>query len=423
MRVEEMMEKFNKRVKSMEQKGEINSRYYQTKTQAAYFQKVVAAKDEGKTRAWVSLFVPTELFWAMDIVPFVVEQFVIQVLASGTGYQFLDAGEAYGFPKEACSPHVATIGAALSGILPPPDVMVCSGQSPCDSAAVMFENLSYVMKTPVHYATVPYYQGEEAIQEFKAELKQLIAFLEETTGNKMDYDRLRQSLENYRAAQDYFIRFHKLRSLTPSPVSNRTAFASFGVGLTCSGMPETIDFYRAQYEEAKALADLGQGAAAEERHRILFHGPPPFWYMRLVDWIEKEYGAVITADVFNHFPMNNLGDTSDPLDALARRALTCFGGALMHTAPIRATVNWAVAAAKHYGVNGAIATTHFGCKQGCSRTRPIADGLRNELGIPVLILDIDVGNPAIVSVAQMELKLDQYFRVLEQQREAWATTS
>jgi benzoyl-CoA reductase/2-hydroxyglutaryl-CoA dehydratase subunit BcrC/BadD/HgdB len=69
-----------------------------------------------------------------------------------------------------------------------------------------------------------------------------------------------------------------------------------------------------------------------------------------------------------------------------------------------------------YKVEGAVYWAHIGCKQGCALIRIIRDALREEAGIPTLVLDIDVVDPSFVSEEELKDKLEGFFERLEEER-------
>lgn len=66
-------------------------------------------------------------------------------------------------------------------------------------------------------------------------------------------------------------------------------------------------------------------------------------------------------------------------------------------------------------VNTSIFMTHFGCIVNCGYVRQVVDDLREQLGVPTAVIDIDAMNPLVFSWAQIKNNLDEYFAMLEQQ--------
>lgn len=413
--LEVVAKSFDERIEKARSKPGMESKVLFYEIMRDYFNSVAHAKEEGKQVAWIGLLFPIEILLAMDVVPFVLDQYSIQLLASGRGFEYFDLGEGYGFDKESCSPHLAIIGAATIGLFPEPDMIVCAGPQPCDSQSTMFDVLSDMYRVPTYWCNLPYRYDDESVLHFKRELEGMVAFLEEQTGRKMDYDKLRWLLGNGRETQDSFIKLQELRNHIPSPIGCRDAFSFFGPRMAREGFPKTAQFIKAQYEEIKSRVDRGVGAIPNERHRLVINGAYPFWHMQLFDWMEKEFGAVVAVDLSNSYPLEPVGDSSDPLLCLARKTLASNVAVKTTVMPYTWVAQQIGKKAKELRCDCGIMFAHFGCKHGCGRQRVVVEEVRKQTGIPMLVLDIDAGNPMVVSANTMRSKVREYFAMLDAQ--------
>ena len=411
-----MIERFQKRLEWQEAHGRPHSKLIYTQCMMDYYTRVKEAQEQGKPLAITSILFYPEILLSMGVVTFAAEQYAIQLIASGLGLDYIDKGEAYGFPKEGCSPQKATIGLALEGILPKPDFIVATAQSPCDSSAVMIENLVHIYQSPIYFLNLPYRYDDAGMRALKAELEDLITFVEGQTGLKYDPEKLREFLNNSKEAHDYYLKAHALRARVPTPLGGRDSFSSFGIRMFSEGMPETVEFMKAYYEETLEKAEQGEGAVPNERFRVLVNGAYPFWDMPIFDWMEKEFGAVLVSDLHTRFLSTPVDTSGDPLEALARKALISNMGARAFCAPYTERSIELAERAKEYGCNASIYFANFGCKQGCGLIRVVSDAVREYLGVPTVIVEDDAGDPRIVSDAQMKATLAEYFKMLAAQR-------
>ena len=417
MRIEEMVRFFDKRLQYIQTHPERKSRELHTQIMRAYYQRVADSFRGEVPLAWISIILPPELFLSMDLIHFVAENYTIQMLAMGKGQQYFDIGAQYGFPTEACSPHLATIGIAKAGILPAPKVMIGIAAPPCDSMTTMFENLSHIYKCPTFWLDWPYRDeadiGEEAIQHFKRELEEMVEFVEEHSGARLNHKRLQEFLEISKITQDYYLKIHELRKNIPSPLNTREAYATFGIRITSEGKPETIEYYESLYQEAMDKVERGIGAVDGERHRMISCGGYPFWYLKLFDWLEEEYKAVMVVDIHNFIQLERIGDTSDPLECLARKMVKSWVAAKSLMRPYGYTADELAQRALEYKADSFLYFAHFGCKQGCGRFRVVLDTVKEKTGIPAVIVDMDIANPTIVTAPQIQARVKQYFQMLE----------
>lgn len=415
MRLEEMVSRFDERLKYAQSHDfPLSTRLY-IQIMRDYYQRVVNAYENGQPVAWISPFHPPDLLYAMNVVPFSFEQYTIQMMASGNGFEYFERGEAYGYSKEACSLHLATIGLASSGLFKAPDVILSANG--CDSVALMNEVLLDMLSRPAHFLGFPYTYQPEAISYLKRELEGLVAFVEAHTNKRLDEALFYQLLKRGQRITDYALKISALRKKVPSPFGTRESFGSFVIRTTNEGLPITEEYFKALYEEGLQRAKKGQGALKEERHRIVAMGTYPLWHMKLFDWLEKEHGAVIVVSLINAFSPPSEGEIKDPMQFMAEKLLyTSALGTPFFAQPFETTLENFLRSAEQAEVDGAIFFANFGCKLGCGVNRLFADALRERLGISTLILDLDSVNPTVVSAEQMKNKLNQYFSLLEERK-------
>lgn len=149
---------------------------------------------------------------------------------------------------------------AKAGVLPPPDFMLVA-TIPCDAAIVGFEALAHIYKCPIFRLDFPYMGGELAIKRLTRELKDLVSFLEDNTGKKSDYDRLKETLAHSKRSIDYFCRINELRMARPGPLGVREFYTCFIARIYTAGLPDSIRFFQAKYEEIKARVEKSGGVS------------------------------------------------------------------------------------------------------------------------------------------------------------------
>jgi benzoyl-CoA reductase/2-hydroxyglutaryl-CoA dehydratase subunit BcrC/BadD/HgdB len=414
--VSNLVNLFEKRIEYRKAKEPRKSKLYYDELMANYYKKLRDVKDSGWHLAWVSYAIPSELFYSMDILPFVPEQFAVTVLGQsmgqGEGFEYFDIGVGTGYSRVSCSSHILSLGMAKADVLPPPDLMVV-GTIPCDAALVGFEALDHIYKCPIFRVDFPYLGGDLAIQRLVKELEELVSFLEENTGKKLDYDRLKDTLKHSQRSIDYFCRINELRMARPGPLGVREFYTCFIARIYTDGLPDSIRFFQAKYEEVKEMVEKGKGVIPEEKHRLIWWGPAPFHSIQLFDWMAEEYQAVVVADPFNLVKRRRLPDPSDPLACLAKKMLdfpiwkisSFYDG-------YRDEILREIQRVKdETGLDGAIFFAPFGCRQTSALQRIVRDDLLS-LGLPTLTLDGDVTDPRISSFEQMKIPLREFLKIL-----------
>jgi benzoyl-CoA reductase/2-hydroxyglutaryl-CoA dehydratase subunit BcrC/BadD/HgdB len=377
---------------------------------AESFRRVQRARDEGKHLIAHTIFVPTEFLFAMDIVPFYLEG-MCEIIARVHGLEeSFSAAKSKGFASEICSGHRLVDAMAIRRWLPRPDAFVWSNQV-CDLTTKTGDFLAELYGRPGFYLDRPYRDTPEARRYFVRELEELIRFLEDLTGRKMDYDRLRENMEHTRRSVEVFREICELRKAVPSPMHNQHMIEMILAELLLSGSPELVTFFETIRDEVKEAVQQGRGAVVEERYRLLTFFFYPAYLWKLLGAMESQYGAAIVAEPHLSPWADADIDPDEPLESLTRKAFS-----LLDTGPLQPFVDRAVRLAEEYKADGAIYWAHIGCRQTCSTTRIMKDTLMEKAGIPTLVIDCDLADPTYASGDQMKDKLEEFFEMLDERR-------
>ena len=381
---------------------------------ADYFERAAqAAEQRDNPFAILHMYTPSELFYAMDIVPLHTEfhaLFAIPMI--GVQAQF-DATAGYGTPVEACSAQRAMIGMAKNGLIPQPDFIV-SSSAVCDAEIKSFEVLAKHFQCPNFVIDQPYWDNQKGIEYYVKELEDLVLFLEDQTGKRLDQNRLRQTVELSRQATKLYKEISQYRKSTPSPMRNLDFFNLCTVYCLMAGTREAVDYFRLVRDEVRAQVE-GKGPAlrAEEKFRVSCVFCVPCFAMDILDWMEQEHGVTIACDLGAFWLVDEEMDPDKPLETLARKAFH-IPLALPIVGPADNWSESAVRMSQEYQVDGTIMFAPITCKQGCACLRMVKDAIQDRLGIPTLVADCDIIDPSVVSPDELKNKLEGFFETLEE---------
>jgi benzoyl-CoA reductase/2-hydroxyglutaryl-CoA dehydratase subunit BcrC/BadD/HgdB len=411
--VEMVIKGFEKRLAHRRANPTVRSEELFYESMISYNQKVVRTKKEGNLLGWVGLLSPTEIFYAMDIVPFAPELHGMLTASQGGVKECFDASAGYGLPIEMCSNHKLSAGMAINQLIPAPDFIISS--QVCDSSLKTFEVLSHYYNVPTYYLDFPYPTSEQGIDYYIDEIQDMIRFLEDVTGRRMDMARLQEVATLSKKTLELCSEISDLRKNIPSPMKSKASFRSFTVQAPLSGTQEAIKYFETLKQELAEDVARGKGAVEQEKHRIAWLCSSPLYAMHIFDWLEQEYKAVVVMDMLlNYFPKSVLPtlDPAKPIEYLARKsyamgATKAFGG------PIEYAAETARDIVNEYKADSAVFYALTGCKQGCSISRFLRDTLQKELGVPTLIIDGDSMDPSVISPEEIMTKLEGYFEALE----------
>lgn len=382
----------------------------------AYFDRVQRAKNEGKYVVAHTPMIPPEIFYAMDIVPLQLEFAATLAAQIVPGIEdCFSAAAAFGLAPEICSAQRLIAGQVIQGWLPRPDSLVWSNQV-CDNAAKAGRLLAELYDCPYFFLDRPYHYSEAGVQYFAHQLEELILFLEDLTGRKMDWDRFAEVMERSRQLQELHQEIRELRKAVPSPWRNLWFIHMMGTEMYYAGTEEAITHLEAIRDAAREKVKRGEGYVPEEKFRILTVFVPPTCAWALMGWMQGKHGAVCVAEPYFSYREGESIDPANPLDSLARKSFYCPICGPMHGPAEEGILRDVVRDAIDYRAEGAVCFASIGCRQTDACVRMLKDALQEEAGIPMLVLDNDTYDPSYVPEDQLKDKLDEFFELLDERR-------
>jgi len=238
----------------------------------------------------------------------------------------------------------------------------------------------------------------------------LVSMLEGITGRKLDLARLQEAMRFSNQAHEYILKLNELRQTVPSPYSSLEMITEYGVLLNLAGTPELVEYLRRKYEWAKAKVARGEGWLSEEKLRLVWIYGAVTFDMAIFNWLEEEYGAVSVSHMNNNFviqPVEDISTLDGILRGLARKVellpmtRECGG-------PWENYLSAAIDLCRDYKADAAIFAGHIACKANWAIAKLVKDRIHDELGIPVLNLQLDLFDPRVLSAEAIKTTLDRF---------------
>lgn len=382
---------------------------------ARYYRNVNEAKAEGKFIGAHTVMCPPELLRAMDIVPLHLESGSSTMAILLRNYaEYFDLASAFGYAPEVCSAHRLLAGTFIKGDFPKPDFMIWSNQV-CDNTAKSGDALTELYGVPGFYLDRPYNSSEKEAQYYIKQLEFLIEFLEEQTGKSMDYERLSEVVALAERVHKLAREIYEMRKASPAaPMRNRASSNLRIIEWLWSGTPEAVHYFEMVRDGVRDQIAKPGDSETRENYRLLSIFAPPSYEMKMLDWMEREFGAKIAIDYGNSWWAEGEMDPHKPVESLARQSFYHPGARQMH-GPGENFVDDTVKLAKDFRVDGALYYAHIGCRQACALIRSVKDRLRDEAGIPTLVLDCDIMDPSLTPEGDLKDKLEGFFEMLSNQ--------
>jgi len=381
---------------------------------ADYFTEVYNAKEKGEPLAWVNFAMFSELFWAMDIVPVCVEIVNGVNAANPETLKYIDLAEEH-IADYVCASNKLHLGMVLSGDLPVPDILIHPSK-PCDSNIAEYAIMSEYFEFPYFCIDMPYFNNERGTKYVLEELRKLVTFLEEVTNRKLDYNKLKKVMEYSNAAHEYILKLSKVREAVPAPHSSLDSLSEYPLVLTLAGTPQLVDFFKNRYEVEKAKVERKEGYLGKDGEKIRMawiYGAPAF-DLGLFFRLEQEYGAIAVANMNNNFvmkPVEDISSTDAILRGLAQKMLLmpmtreCGG-------PWEQYVDASIDLCRRAQADCAIFAGHVACKGNWAIIKLVKDKITEELGIPVMVIELDLFDPRVLSSEALMNQFDDFFKLV-----------
>ncbi|MDP2952420.1 MAG: 2-hydroxyacyl-CoA dehydratase family protein [Chloroflexota bacterium] len=394
------------------------------------------ARERGQTVAYVMVGTQCdELLWALDVVPIWTENYAGLCAAKRVAQPFIVKAEAEGYSNLICGYARTGIGfdamRAEQGGIPPeapdggmaePDLLIgCSHR--CDPRFKWYQALGRYKETPLFNFDIVYPGAGtdlKAIREYyiqyqKEQFAELVAFLEQHTGRKLDKDRLRQIVTRAEEIRRLWWDAYELRRALPCPMPGQDHFNIFVPHHFMIGEEDTLNFYRDLYQELKQRVDQGLGAIANEKYRLLWGGGLPPWHSMIIFIYLESLGAVVVREATYRPPEPmEMNPGEDPLEFMARRSFDRYtwyhqralewGG----DPEAQLLLDWI----KDYRADGIVMHASKSCRATTIGQIHFKNMLQEHAGVPSLFLESDIVDVRDYSEAQTKLQIDAFMETV-----------
>ena len=329
---------------------------------------------------WTTVFVPYEILNSMSVSGMFVEFFGAMLAGTGLSSKYLEIAESKGFSTDGCSYHRTIIGAAMDGLIPEPDVLI-GASIPCNGGVKALKRIGEIFNKEVFILNIPIEITPDAVDYLTDQYKLMITYIENETGRKLDYDKLKKTITYNNQAREYIIEANNLCKNVPCP-ANSNDLKNFIIYILLQGTEEGVEVAKLFRDEFKFRIENGLTGLSEEKCRLMWIQNRIQFKTDILDILEERFGANIVIDEFNHIYWEPM-DESQPLKSLAKRMMT-------HpiVGPVERRLEVITQLAQEYKIDGAINPAHLGCRQTAGARALFKDALQ-KIGIPLIHLDVD----------------------------------
>ncbi|MBI2864618.1 MAG: 2-hydroxyacyl-CoA dehydratase [Chloroflexi bacterium] len=331
--------------------------------------------------------------------------------------EFLDGAGEIGLRTWLCEPFTLFgLGGIVRGFMLPPDVIVGNNIF-CNAMSTGMEFWADALDIPYFRMDRPYTYSEDAVKYYAKQFQNLIAWLEEKTGHKMDWDKLEENVDSLRQFQELRREIAQLRKAVPHPMPSEQFEHLMAIAYQSAGLQEGVDYYRQVRDEVEKRVEEKRGYIDNERLRLLSLWLPPGHAGGTYQWWEQEWGAVSVAEpLFFYTPRELEIDPKRPLESLARvdfygRRCTALGN------PAGETIEDTVRAAREYAADGVVGYLPAYCQDVNMMANSLKDALKKQADVPMLVVGVSYVDPTFVMEDEIRDKTEPFFEMLLERKD------
>ena len=401
-----------------------------------WFEGLGRAAAEGRGGAYVFVMGSLgELLRTFDLPLVFPEINSLQTAVRHVAHEYLNEAEDLGYSPDLCGYVKADVatqrrgGERPMGRIPRPAIAVLTNA--CNTYVKWAEIWERMYHMPCYVLDVPgtradgtqTWRGDRDFENDRryvaAQLRELIALLEEVTGKRFDVDRLRESLVHANTLGRGWKRVLELNRSRPSlfnALSDGTIY--LGVCNGFRGAPEGAAYFTQLVEEMELKQREGIGTLVDERFRLVFVGVPCYPIFRRFTELFTEHGGTFVNSTYLWFASGGANrafeyDTRDPVESLAEGLLVSVRDAMdsmfYPTTALAEMVDT-------YAVDGVVFHPIKSCRTVSTGLADNRRALMERRDVATLFVESDMMDQRVVSEAQLKNRSDAFFEGLVSRR-------
>jgi benzoyl-CoA reductase/2-hydroxyglutaryl-CoA dehydratase subunit BcrC/BadD/HgdB len=236
---------------------------------------------------------------------------------------YLDSVENYGVPADVCPLPSGEAGVAIEDDYPKLGCCMVTCNMPCDGSVMTSSFQDRRFKLPTHVYNVPLRYTEEEVQKYAvAEVKELIKFVEEQTGEKFDWDAFFDALKTYNKQLEFELQKWDINK-TDYPQLTGASFWLYRLYYYHLSGGYDKRFLKVDEKVNKIMLDAyarKDRVSKVMRHRAVVWSCPANYYTSFARWLENCWGINVVMDMETmiSYIMFNTEDKEAALGDLAK---------------------------------------------------------------------------------------------------------
>jgi benzoyl-CoA reductase/2-hydroxyglutaryl-CoA dehydratase subunit BcrC/BadD/HgdB len=330
-----------------------------------------------------------------------------------TDYQ--DAKECDRFPLDdkICSLVRYAVYSVYNQLHPKPDCFLAM-MEPCDAQIMLhqaFQANEEWKDVPCFAIDPSYGHTDEDFKYVAKQLKDMIAFLEKTTGAKYEFAKVRDLVEETNRQYEVWKEVNELKQARPCPIGSfivDDVFWALTQHLPCGDSRATA-LMTAVRDMLKGAVAAGKGILEKEQIRILWPDLSPLWGQKLGKWLEEEWNAVVVISFQGHTPYEKVDTSTEEslLFGLARRAVFEVPMIRQGRGFVDVMIDDVTNLINDYSINCVIDGGHMGHKDQ-SGSKYFLRKICRDMDVPLLSLTTSLFDERYTSLDQLKKEISNF---------------
>ena len=330
---------------------------------------------------------------------------------------YIEASESYGLPADVCPLPSLEAGIAIEDDFPKVGCCFISCNMPCDGSIMTTTMQDRRFNLPTFPLNIPLRWTREDTQEYAVEeMKACIAFIEEQTGEKCDWDKLKEACERVNEQSRLKMEKWELnRTDTPPFIGGGSwIYRIFSYEFGCAN-PRVLAndrkvnaILRKPFEEGRAPYPYPK----EVRHRAVVWNTPANMYAHFNAWIAECWGVQVVCDMID-LQGTQIIDTSTRESMLYGLAKMVQGSTMrVHTkGGWEVIMNDLWAKVEEYRADLIVMFDQISCK-GVAALKGAFEEQARALGVRMVWVEQDLMDPTTISRRTMRDQVNQYMQTV-----------
>ncbi len=354
---------------------------------------------------WTNMVMPTELFYALDLVPVHTELIAGWFSTLNLSKKYIQIAHSKGYNVNLCSYHKVIIGAMEAGVLPTAKLAVFSSHI-CDGGSLLARYLHERFLTDVKILDIPYEVSKESQELLSEQVSQLYLWLSRRTACEDPLERLRGSIRLSNLQRQYQVKANHIRSMKSVFWGNLAIRNLYGM-MFLAGSLLGVKVASTYYGELKKRNEI-----RDRHHRILWVHFTPINERSLIQYFEEKLNCVIAFDITG-FVYWECMDDEQPYKSIAQKAQSHF-----YLGKSKQRIEMYQNIIKDYKIDGIVMFMHQGCRAIPTSSWELKEISKN-MHLPFLELYGDCIDPDGCSYEQMKLRLEAFSESLVNKDVSW----